>query len=256
MSMTDAMPSEDSYPDEAFDHDPFADDPHAGTDRDFSRPAVAASASSAEEEGGAAPDDVVKEFDDAHLWKKWSVSAGVSRFLKVTPWLEKGKVSVDIGEATPDKKLKGHSTAWAGLLELSTYLNAVRDGRAVDLYPANEKEFLYVPEGFVHFGGSESNGSVVSRILKIEYWPLPNNEYDNRAFMWKAASFQGSKSRTGAFIPKSMRDEHTISKHSIKVSRREMAEVAQALNLAMINHASRLDASTWMNQLSGKRKTA
>jgi hypothetical protein len=227
--------------DEGYDED-FGSDPFEDSDQEPPGPSPSAGTSE------------TREFNNTDLWKKWSVSGGTGRFLTIRPWLETGKVSVDIGE-TAGSTLKSHSTAWASLLALSTYLRAVRDGRAVDLYPADEKNHLYTPESFAAFGGADSDSGPVSRVFKVEYWPA-GKDYDSRFFIWKAASFKGKKSSTGAFIPLSMKEEHTLTKHSIKVSRREMAEMAHAFELALINHASRLEPSTWMSQLSGRRKSA
>jgi hypothetical protein len=185
---------------------------------------------------------------DSTLWKKWSMSGGVGRFLTVRPWLAASKVAIDIGE-TGAEGLKGHTLAWANTLSLTTYLEAVKNGRAKDLYPPEQGMPL---EGYAYFGGAMMDNQPVSRILKIHYWPTGKDSFDDRAFIWKTGHFNARKSNTCAFIPMDMKS--ALSFHSIKVNRREMAELATAMNLAMINHASTTLGDDWLEQISGRRK--
>lgn len=189
-----------------------------------------------------------KEYKDYTLWKKWSVAGGVKRFLTISPWMEAGMVSVDIGEAK--EGLSGHSLVWASMLELTTYLEAVRDGRGEYLYPADQRNSVPTAEGYTHFGGGKVNDRPISRILKVHHWATKEG-YDSSAFVWKCGHFPARVSNTGAFIPDM---GSPLSIHSIKASRREMAEMATAMHMAMVNMASTTPSDEWLESISGRRK--
>jgi hypothetical protein len=197
----------------------------------------------------AAEPGTPKEYTDTTLWKKWSVSGGVGRFLTVRPWIAAGKVAADIGETEGGGPLKGHTLAWANTLQLTTFLTAVRDGRGTVLYKATAKE---PAENYAYFGGAMIEGQPVSRILKIHHWPLKDGKFDDTAFIWKCGHFKADKSKTGAFIPKDMKNP--ISFHSIKVNRLEMAELATAMHMVMVNHAANTTPNDWLEQVSGRKR--
>jgi hypothetical protein len=191
-----------------------------------------------------------KEYVDTTLWKKWTVFQGVGRFLTIRPWLEAAKVAIDIGETGDGGTLKGNTLAWANIVDLATYLQAVRDGRGDLLYPANAKTGANTKEGFSYFGGATVDGQPISRVLKIHHWPV-KDAYDSTAFMWKCGHFKASKSQTGAFIPNM---KEPLSNHAIKVSRLEMATLANVLHLALVNHAANTPSNEWLEQISGRKK--
>lgn len=188
------------------------------------------------------------------LYKKWSKAGGTGRVLSIRPWLEAGKISIDIGEtveAGGKARMKGHTLVWTNILGLATYLSAVRDGRGAQLYPANAKAGVPTPEGFVYYGGGKIEGKPVSRILKIHHWQSGDNNFDDAAFVWKCGHFSARTSSTGAYIPDMSK---VLSINSIKVTRTEMAEIAYSVNLALINHASRTETKTWLKELTGKNR--
>lgn len=191
-----------------------------------------------------------QEYVDTTLWKKWTVYQNVGRFLTIRPWLEAAKVSIDIGETEGGGTLKGHTQSWANILELTTYLQAVKDGHADLLYPANPKTGANTKEGYAYFGGATIDGQPVSRVLKIHHWPV-KDAYDSSAFIWKCGHFRANKSQTGAFIPNM---KEPLSQHSIKVSRQEMAVLATALQMAMINHAANTPSNQWLEEISGRKR--
>lgn len=189
-----------------------------------------------------------KEFAD-DLYKKWTKSKGLGRFLTVRGWLESGKISVDIGE-TGDGGLKKHTQVWANAVSLATYLDAVRLGRAAELYPAAGGG--NTPESFVYYGGGSQDGRPISRVLKISYWTAgKDSPPDPTSFAWKTGHFAARKSDTGAFIPDMSKP---LSINLIKMTRAEMAEMATILQLALVNHASNTEPKQWITQITGKRK--
>lgn len=205
-----------------------------------------------DEEEMAQTESVAEKGDFApDLYKKWSMAKGTGRFIAIRPWVGGGKVSIDIGE-TSDNKAKSSTLVWTNIVSLATYLKAVRDGRGVELYPANSKTGVPSPEGFVYYGGGNGkDGKPVSRVLKIHHWQS-GETFDTASFVWKCGHFAARKSSTGAFIPDMSK---SLSVNSIKVTRVEMAEMSYALDLALINHASGASESeqkTWTRQITGK----
>lgn len=196
-----------------------------------------------------------QEFKDTTVWKKWSVSGSVGRFLSVRPWVEAAKVAIDIGETGGNgdggPALAGHTLVWANLAQLSAYLGAVSLGRGEVIYPADDRQGIPTAEGFAHYGGGNVDGNAVSRILKVHHWGTKDKGYDNSAFVWKCGHFVARVSKTGAFIP-DMRK--CLSFHSIKVSRREMHELGTVVGLTLTNHASRTETIQWLEEISGRRR--
>jgi hypothetical protein len=185
------------------------------------------------------------EYDDEHqnqeqdfgtdLYKKWFKSGDRSGFLSLRPWLEAGKISVDIGELK-GKQLVSHTQVWANVVDLAAYLKAVTEGTAKVLYPANEKQGVQTAEGFTYYGGGSMDGKIVSRILKVNYWQNSDNSYDERSFAWKTGHFAGRESGTGAIIPNM---KECLSMNMIKLSRQDMAAANLRLQLTLSGHAAR-----------------
>lgn len=175
------------------------------------------------------------------LYKKWFKSGGQSGFLSLRPWLETGKISVDIGELK-DNQLVGHTQVWTNIMDLGLYLKSVYDGTGAKLFPASDKLGLPTIEGFVYYGGSTIEGKDISRVLKIHHWSSGENSYDSRAFAWKSGHFEGRKGPTGAFIPNMQK---CLSMNMIKISRQEMAQAHMRVELALQGYAARNE--DWFN---------
>lgn len=200
------------------------------------------------------PPAETKEFKDTTIWKKWSVSGGMKRFISIRPWMEAAKVAVDIGvagESAEGKALKSNTIVWADLLALQAYLHAISIGRGEVIYPASDREGIPTPEGFAKYGGGSVEGNAVSRILKVHHWGTKEKGYDSSAFVWKCGHFVARISKTGAYIPDMSK---CLSFDSIKVSRREMHELGTVLGLALAHHAARTEEQQWLEEISGRRK--
>lgn len=174
------------------------------------------------------------------LYKKWTKSGGVGRFLTIRSWLEAGKIAIDIGETNSDG-LKASTLVYANALEVATYLSAVTNGTATNIYKNEE---------YVYYGGGQKDGKTVSRLLKIAYWSTKDN-VDKTAFAWKTGHFEGTTSDTGAVIPNMQKP---LSVSSIKVNRQEMAVITKALDLALFNHASHTPSKQWLKEINGKNR--
>lgn len=185
------------------------------------------------------------------LYKVWKKVGTIGRFLTIAPWMEAGKVSIDIGE-TGEGGLKSNTKCFASLLSLTTYLQAVCDNQAAQLYPADDKKGVPTQEGFVAYGGANTPQGPVARLVKIHYWGTGEKTYDARAFAWKTGCFKAKTSTSGAFIADM---SQVLSINSIKVSRVEMAEMALVLQLALVNHAAHAPFNQWIRQLHGKDRT-
>lgn len=177
------------------------------------------------------------------LYKKWHRTG----FLTVDTWLDKGKMSIDIGTIS-NHGLESSTLVWVNAAELSTYLDAVYDGHAEVLYPTDEKRGAPTPECFAYYGGSHKDGKDISRIIKIHHWPK-GETYDTTSFIWKCGHFEARRSEQGAFIPNMSKG---LSQNSIKMTRREMAELRTKVNLCLIQFV--VTNSGWVSSLNGKRK--
>lgn len=192
-------------------------------------------------------EEMSDEYDDEHqtgtaeqdfgtdLYKKWFKSGDRSGFLSLRPWLDVGKIAVDIGELK-GKQLVSNTQVWANIVDLAAYLKAVTEGVAKTLYPANERGGVPTAEGFTYYGGGRMEGKVVSRILKIHYWENKDETYDERGFAWKTGHFAGRESDTGAIIPDM---KSCLSMNMIKMSRQDMAAANLRLQLTLAGHAAR-----------------
>jgi hypothetical protein len=177
------------------------------------------------------------------LYKKWFKTGDRSGFLSLRPWLEAGKIAIDIGELR-NNTLTSHTMVWANIVELAAYVRAVASGNGVALYPKYEKQGRDTDEGFGYYGGSQMEGRPVSRIIKVHHWVTDYDsegnpiKWDSRNFAWKTGHFEGTITATGAFIPKASKP---ISTNMIQVARRDMGEIALRLDLTLLGHAARTE---------------
>lgn len=160
------------------------------------------------------------------VYKKWFKAGDLSGFLSIRMWADAGMAHVDIGQ-TKGGELVSHTAAYVPVVKLLTYLRAVTNG-----YASN----LYKDEVFVHYGGSMVEGNPISRIFKIEYW-----KNDPSAFHWKIGHFRATRTDQGAYAP-NMKEE--IRRDSIKVSRLEMAEILTWIELAVTSCI--ISDNTWL----------
>lgn len=169
-------------------------------------------------------DNIAIEFDNGsddqnrkpdEVYKKWFKAGDLSGFLSVRMWADAGLLNIDIGQ-TKNNELASHAAAYVPVVKLLTYLRAVTNGYAPNLYK---------DEVFVHYGGSMNDGNPVSRIFKIEYW-----KNDPSAFHWKIGHFRATRTAQGAYTP-NMKEE--IRRDSIKVARIEMAEITSWVEIAV-----------------------
>lgn len=167
---------------------------------------------------------------DTEVYKRHWRSKSKGGFLTITQAFQIGKVGVDIGEYGQDGKLLTHTRVFASAIGLAVYLRAVIDGTAVRLYPENENKNI-TNEGFVAFGGAETDAGPVSRILKIGY-----NNNDTEVFQWKAGIFGGRKTESGAYLP-NYKDAR--SENATLVPRVDMHEMQYRLDLSVHSYASR-----------------
>lgn len=177
-----------------------------------------------------------KTFDD-DVYKKWFRTKTKSGFLTLRTWLEAGKASIDIGEIA--NGTSENTIVWCDAVELATYLQAVTNGQGASLYPV--RYGLNEPEGFIHYGGSNSGNQPISRILKVSYWRTGSGDQanvDSSAFAWKCGHFKARTSDTGAFIPDM---KSPLSVNQIKIARSEMAVMSYRLNLALQRFAGTYD---------------
>lgn len=182
--------------------------------------------------------DGVPQNDRPDLYKKWHRGG----FMSIQPALSIGRVAIDIGAIDPNsKKFQGATKVWTPVVPLYTYLKAVYDFRAIDLYPENPKAGIPTDEGFAAYGGKVTDTGPVSRVLKIHYW---NND-NSQAFAWKCGHFKARTTSTGAFIPEDMGSP--LSAHMIQVTRTEMAQIYVRMGLALNAYAVKDDE--WLKNL-------
>lgn len=193
-------------------------------------------------DGDGAPRDHRR---DPILYKKYFKSRSAEGFLTIKPWFEALKVSIDIG-AVRNGQLASSTLAYMNAIELATYLQAVVNNNAERLYPSNERAGLPTNEGLIVYGGGQADGKTVARIIKIHRWTTSDNqEGDPNFFAWKAGSFVGRRTGTGAVTPDM---SQPITQDLIKISRREMAEISYRLNLALSGHVARVGEQLWIKK--------
>lgn len=177
------------------------------------------------------------------LWKKFFKFKDKGGFIALRPWLRAGKISVDIGE-TAAGGLVGNTLVWAPALPFAVYLRAVANDTAQKLYPADGND--NPAETYMYYGGGKTADGPVSRILKVSYWP---NTTDGQAFQFKTGIFKARESATGAFLPDM---KSPVSQNSIKVTRKEIAEISYVTDLALQQWTS---SPQWLSELNGKERS-
>lgn len=179
---------------------------------------------------------------DPDIFKKFWRTKSAGGFITIRSWFEAGKLSVDIGETSPEGGLLGNTLVWTPVFPFATYLRAISNGTAVNMYRSSDDS----PETFIYYGGSNTTDGPVSRILKVGYWPGDNS---GRAFQFKTGHFKARESNTGAFLPDM---KSPLSTHSIKVSRTEIAEISYVVDLAIEAFTTH---DNWLSHLNGKERS-
>lgn len=179
-----------------------------------------------------------KEYEQ-DIYKKVTRTKDQGRFVAVRPAWEIAKMAVDIGRFNAQNKLESSSICWLDIIKFGTYLKAVAENRAKDVYVPDKWNMFETPEGLTVFGGNAQG--TVARVFKASYWGSKDN-YDTTCFRWKVGHFKGSKQGPGMIKPDF---SSPISVDDIKVTRQEIAEISYALDLAITAHA--VNNPKWYN---------
>ncbi len=163
------------------------------------------------------------------VYKKWSRGGGIQRFCSISPWLDKLKCSIEIGQSKPEGGLASATKCWVDLLEFHTFLNALRDCNATTIYGA--------VENFMYYGGANVEGKDIARVVSIKPWTNASKDVDPFGFEMKCTHLVGDKTAQGAFMPK--RPNTKLSEDSIKMTRSELAVAANNLTIAINGYAAR-----------------
>lgn len=150
-------------------------------------------------------------------FKKWSQLNGVQRFTSVRAWPEANKAVIDIGYLEKNV-MKSHTEVYVDLIAFTTYLRAIENNTAAELYK---------DEKFSSYGGAERDGKVISRVFVCEYWDKDSKQ----AFRLKTGHLVGQKTATGAYMPKSPNE--ILSSDSMKLTRTDLHEISYRLQLAI-----------------------
>lgn len=183
----------------------------------------------------------------ADLYKKFYRGRAGGGFLTLRPWMEAGKVSIDVGAVTAEGKLRSSTVVWANLIDLAVYLRSVTTGVGARLYPVNARAGLPTEEAFASYGGDAAKA--VARVLKIHHWESGPGVFNDGAFAWKTGHFKGKVTATGAIIPDMAA---VLSRDMIQVSRTEMATISYRVDLAISAYAA--STPEWMEHFNGKRR--
>lgn len=166
------------------------------------------------------------------LYKKF----GRDRFCSIRPWIEANKIVVDIGQFDPDSgKLKSASNAFLDIVKFGTYLRAVTNCVAMNIYRKDSRMQVETDEGVTFFGGGQIDGRPVSRIFKAQYWKT-GDSFDPSAFMWKIGHFEGTEQGKGIIAPNF---KAPLSVDSIKMTRIEIAEISYSIDMFLTGHVAR-----------------
>jgi hypothetical protein len=173
-----------------------------------------------------------KENNNEELFKLWTRSKDNSRFISVKYFDNAQKYIIDIGLCKADNTLISSTAVFVNSITLLAYLKSVTNLTAVTNYPAhkNPEMNLHTDESLAVFGGGKIDNKPIARIFKSHYWQNSDNSYDTSAFVWKCAHFDAKESATGAFIKAG---GSPISSNSIKLSRRNLAELEVVLSYHM-----------------------
>lgn len=175
---------------------------------------------------------------DKELYKKWFKAGGQAGFLSITPFRRNGRFVgrfiVDVGKVDPNNNSPISSTkCYIDAIQLAVYLRSVFSGNADTLFP--KRGGTNSDESFLAYGGSPGDNPI-ARVFKIEHWGATrDNPGNGNGFAWKCGHFKGNVTPTGA-ITADMSEP--LSTDMIKVTRIEMAEIYERVNLAMIGFAS------------------
>ncbi len=174
-----------------------------------------------------------KTKNNEEIYKIWSRTKEVSRFLSVKYFAQGKKFIIDIGVTDNGSgKLKSSTFVFVDAVILLSYIRAINRGTAPNIYRAsdNPKDQLPCPESIIVFGGGIVEGKPIARVFKTHYWQS-GGSYDPTAFAWKCAHFTAKQSSSGAFI---QADSTPISNDSIKMTRKQIAEMEILLEAALM----------------------
>lgn len=174
-----------------------------------------------------------KAKNNEEIYKIWSRTKDVSRFLSIKYFAQGKKFIIDIGVTDNNSgKLTSSTFVFVDAVILLSYVRSINRGTAPNIYRASEnsRDQLPCPEAIVVFGGGKIEGKPIARVFKTHYWQT-GGSYDPTAFAWKCAHFTAKESGSGAFI---QADGTPISNDSIKVTRRQIAEMEVLLEAAVM----------------------
>lgn len=150
------------------------------------------------------------------LYKKWSRSGDVQRFCTIDPFVKAEKLAIDIGYSQ-DGSLKSHTLVWIDYFQFAVWAQATIQGYVSRLGFSGDK--------FVHYGGTQKEGQVISRVFTAEKW-----KEDSSDFKFRATHLEGQVTSTGAFTP--IRPNKILSDDSIKITMQELAIISYKLQVA------------------------
>lgn len=170
---------------------------------------------------------------NVEIYKIWSRTKDVSRFLSIKYFPQGRKFIIDIGVTDNNSNgLKSSTYVFVDAVTFLAYINAINSGNGKVVYPYsdNPKFNSPTPESLALFGGGKKDGKPIARVFKSLYWKS-GDTWDDGAFAWRCDHFDAKESSTGAFIQSS---SQPISSDSIKVTRRQIGEIGIVLNAALI----------------------
>lgn len=169
------------------------------------------------------------------IYKKWFKTSSFGGFLSISPWLDGGKWTIDIGAVDSSSKPTSNTKCFVDAVAFNTYLTEVVAGRGYGVYP--KRAGLASPESFISYGGSEVKGRLISRVFKAHWWGASaDNEGDQSAFVFKCGHFEGKRTDSGAITPDL---SSALSTDMIKVTRVEFTEIAYRLDVQLRAYAAR-----------------
>ena len=169
--------------------------------------------------------------DNPEIYKLWTRSKDISRFLSIKYFQTAKKFIIDIGTADGSNKLTGSTAVYVDAITLIAYLRALNTGTGALIYPKTKD--TPTDESIAIYGGGFVDNKPIARVFKSHLWPTGNNNYDNGAFVFKCGHFDAKETSTGAFVQSS---STPISASSIKVTRKNIAEMELLLSLRIMNH--------------------
>lgn len=165
------------------------------------------------------------------IYKKWTKTSNVQRFLSLGAWIEAKKASIDIG-IVEGAGLKSATKCWVDIFELATFLRSVATNVASGT----------TGESKMWYGGKVTDGKPVSRVFSIKYWGQQGQDQpDTNAFVFQCAAMDGVSTSSGAIMP--VKPNKIISNDSIKVARSELMVMSYCLDLFLTGQASQIQWS-------------